>query len=118
MAGGKFLAIGYANPVSYITARVLTREEESVDEGFRRKRLKKALDFRRKISVSALDAYRLAFSEADFLPGLIVDKFGDYIAMQVLTLGVERVKDTIVKILIELFPVKGVYQSSYTTGLR
>ena len=58
---------------------------------------KKALDFKRKIGVSALDAYRLAFSEADFLPGLIVDKFGDYIAMQVLTLGVERVKDAIVK---------------------
>jgi len=79
---------------------------------------KKALDFKRKIGVSALDAYRLAFSEADFLPGLIVDKFGDYIAMQVLTLGVERVKDTIVKILIELFPVKGIYQSYYTAGLR
>ena len=112
---GKFLGIGYANPASYITARVLTREQESIDEGFWHKRLKRALDFRRKIGVNALDAYRLVFSEADFLPGLIIDKFGDYIVMQVLTLGMERVKDTIVKILIDLLPVKGIYQKNDAT---
>lgn len=109
---GKFLGIGYINPASYITVRILTRKKENIDGRFWRGKLKQALDFRKKLGIDALNAYRLMFSEADFLPGLIIDKFNDYLVMQVLTLGMERVKETIVKILVDLLPVKGIYQKN------
>lgn len=109
---GKFLGIGYINPASYITVRILTRKKENIDDRFWRGKLKQALDFRKKLGIDALNAYRLTFSEADFLPGLIIDKFNDYLVMQVLTLGMERVKETIAKILVDLLPVKGIYQKN------
>jgi len=64
------------------------------------------------LNIDALDAYRLVFSEADFMPGLIIDKFNDYLVMQVLTLGMERLKETIVGIIVDLLPVKGIYQKN------
>jgi len=109
---GKFLGIGYANPSSYIVARILTRKQEKIDESFWRKRLKSALNFRCKTGIAELDAYRIVFSEADFLPGVIIDKFGDYIVLQTLTLGVDRFKEIIVRVLIDLFPVKGIYHKN------
>ena len=109
---GKFLGIGYINPASYISARILTRKKEDIDRRFWRKRLERALDFRKKLNIDALDAYRLVFSEADFMPGLIIDKFNDYLVMQVLTLGMERLKETIVGIIVDLLPVKGIYQKN------
>jgi len=109
---GKFLGIGYINPASYITVRILTRKKENIDGRFWRGKLKQALDFRKKLGIDALNAYRLMFSEADFLPGLIIDKFNDYLVMQVLTLGMERVKEMVTKILVDLLPVKGIYQKN------
>jgi len=109
---GKFLGIGYINPASYISARILTRKKEDIDSRFWRKRLERALDFRKKLDINALDAYRLVFSEADFMPGLIIDKFNDYLVMQVLTLGMERLKEAIVGIIVDLLPVKGIYQKN------
>ena len=109
---GKFLGIGYINPASYISARILTRKKEDIDRRFWRKRLERALDFRKKLNIDALDAYRLVFSEADFMPGLIIDKFNDYLVMQVLTLGMERLKEAIVGIIVDLLPVKGIYQKN------
>lgn len=109
---GKFLGIGYINPASYISARILTRKKEDIDSRFWRKRLERALDFRKKLNIDALDAYRLVFSEADFMPGLIIDKFNDYLVMQILTLGMERLKEAIVGVIVDLLPVKGIYQKN------
>ena len=55
------------------------------------------------------NVYRLIFSESDFLPGLIADVYGEYIVLQILTLGMESIKDIIVEILKELMNPKGIY---------
>ena len=88
----QFVARGYFNPRSKITVRVLTRDpDEVIDAAF----------FRRQLGFS--DACRVVFGESDGLPGLTVDKFGDYLSFQIVSLGMEQWKDAIVETLIDLF---------------
>src|SRR5512136_2824598 len=77
-ARGAFLARGYFNPHSQIRVRVLSFEQEPIDEGFFRRRLQQALDRRSFLSIPS-DAYRLVYCEADLLPGLILDRYGPYL---------------------------------------
>jgi len=97
-----FLGIGYINPHSLIAVRVLTREREEIDEAFFRRRITAAVEYRKRF-VRGSDAYRAVFSESDLLPGLIVDRYGDCLSVQILTLGMERWTDTVVKVLDEIF---------------
>ena len=83
-----FLGIGYANPHSLIAVRILTRVKEEIDSAFFVKRIRAALDLRRRF-VKDTDAFRAVFSESDGLPGLIVDKYGDTLSIQFSTLGME-----------------------------
>jgi 23S rRNA (cytosine1962-C5)-methyltransferase len=93
---GEFVAQGYVNPESAILIRVLSRREEEIDEAFIRGRVEKAIEYRRTMfGVSGTigeqaGGYRLVYSEADFLPGLIVDIFGGYLSFQTLTLGIDK----------------------------
>ncbi len=103
------LAYGFFNSRSKIAVRLLTRSgEEMVDADFFRRRLEKALDFRKKLGFS--NSCRVVFGESDGLPGLTVDKFGDYLSFQIVCLGMERWKDTLVAQLAELFTPKGIYE--------
>lgn len=105
----RFAGRGYYNAKSQITVRVLTRDEqEQIDQPFFRKRILECLDYRHKLGYK--ENFRLVFGESDFLPGLIIDKFGDYFVLQTLSLGMDRWKDTIVNVLHELFSPKGIYE--------
>lgn len=107
----EFIGKGYINDVSKITIRILTRDiDEEINEEFFRKRLKSAFDYRRKVIDTS--SCRFVFGEADFLPGLTIDKFEDYYVIQSLALGIDRYKDTIVKILKEDYAAKGIYERS------
>ncbi|MBI5587784.1 MAG: class I SAM-dependent rRNA methyltransferase [Deltaproteobacteria bacterium] len=97
-----FLGIGYINPNSLIAVRVLTREKEEIDEAFFRRRIKGALDYRKRF-IKETNAFRAVYSESDLLPGLIVDKYDDCLSVQILTLGMERWTDTVVQALDEIF---------------
>ncbi|HHW19298.1 MAG TPA: class I SAM-dependent rRNA methyltransferase [Firmicutes bacterium] len=113
--GGKFVALGYINPNSAILVRLLSREDRAIDRGFFRERLQSALEYRRTlfgVQSFAEDerGFRLVFSEADFLPGLVVDIFGGYLVFQTLTLGIDKWKETIIDLLAELVSPKGIYE--------
>ncbi|MGO0122182.1 class I SAM-dependent rRNA methyltransferase [Desulfothermobacter acidiphilus] len=114
-ARGRFLGKGYFNPASQIAVRLLTREDEPVGADFFRRRLTLALDYRRRVVKNA-EAYRLVNGEGDFLPGLVVDRYGDYIVLQLLTLGMERFRSLLVSLLQELLVPKGIYERSEGVG--
>jgi len=98
----EFLGIGYANPASLIAVRILTREREEIDREFLKKRIVAALGYRKR-HISGTTGFRAFYSESDGLPGLIVDRYDDCLAVQILTAGMERLTDTIVDVLDEVF---------------
>lgn len=98
---GRFLGIGYINPNSLISIRLLTRKREKIDGEFFRQRIKEAIEFRKGF-LPSLSLARLIYSEADFLPGLIVDKYNNSLSIQILTMGMERFSDLVFEILDEL----------------
>jgi 23S rRNA (cytosine1962-C5)-methyltransferase len=111
---GDFLARGYINQKSQIVVRILTWDEnEEVDENLFRKRIADTISYRRNtLKLANYDAYRLIHDSADLLPGLIVDKYSDYLVVQILTLGMEKRKDMIVSILDSLMSPIGIYERS------
>lgn len=94
-AKGRFIAIGYCNPKSVISVRVLSRVREKIDEGFFRRRIAAADAFRMRF-FSGEEAYRVVYSEADLLPGLILDRYGKHLVVQILTAGMDRQTEAIV----------------------
>lgn len=103
-----YIGRGYFNPNSKITIRLLTREDERIDREFFRRRIEQAWEYRKRFCDPA--SCRVVFGEADFLPGLVVDKFSDYLVIQTLALGIDQFKDWIVDILDELIQPKGIYE--------
>ena len=105
----QFTARGFFNSKSKITVRVLTRDQqEPIDEAFFRRRITGAWQTRKALGF--LDSCRVVFGETDGLPGLTVDKFADYLSLQITCLGLESWKSTIVTILEDLFAPKGIYE--------
>lgn len=111
---GKFLAYGYYNEDSKIRVRLIEWEKDQViDEEWWANKIKKAYELRKeKVESENTNAYRLIFSEGDSLPGLIVDKYNEYLSVQFLTAGLDIRKEMIVKLLSEIVPVKGIYERS------
>lgn len=108
---GNFIGKGYVNDVSKITIRIMTRDiDEEIDEGFFARRLERAWNYRQKVIDTS--SCRFVFGEADFLPGLIIDKYEDYYVIQSLALGIDRYKDIIVKLLKENYGAKGIFERS------
>ncbi|MCH5142722.1 MAG: class I SAM-dependent rRNA methyltransferase [Clostridiales bacterium] len=106
----KFIGKGYINHASKILVRVFIRGNEIDDKEFYLKRLSDANNYRLKLGYS--DNYRVVFGEADNLPALIVDKYGDYLVIQCLSLGIDMRKDLICDCLKEIFSPKGIYERS------
>ncbi len=107
----EFIGKGFINDVSKIAIRIMTRDiNEEIDEEFFRKRLRAASDYRK--TVIDTSSCRFLFGEADFVPGMIIDKFEDYYVIQSLALGIDKYKDIIVKLLTEEYGAKGVYERS------
>jgi 23S rRNA (cytosine1962-C5)-methyltransferase len=117
---GEFLAQGYFGGYSQIAVRVWSYDEqEKPDASFFSQRIERALRTRETfLAGTDTNAYRLINSENDFLPGLIVDRYADYLAIQFHTQGIEAWKDLIIKSLLEILEPKGVYERSDALGRR
>ncbi len=113
-SSGKFLAKGYINQKSQITVRILSKNEnEEIDGLFFQKRIEQAIRYRQEIlNLKEYEAYRLIYDSGDMLPGLIVDKYADYVIVQFLSFGMEIRKHIIVNILKDLLNPKGIYERS------
>lgn len=107
---GKYIGKGFINHLSKILVRILTLKDEVIDEEFFKKRIITAKEFREELNYG--NSYRAVFAESDFLPGLIVDRYGDYLSVQFLCLGMEIRKELIVNLLVEIFSPKGIYERS------
>ena len=107
---GRFVGLGFINHLSKILVRMLTLKEEIIDRDFYFRRIKRANDERLQLGYN--NNYRAVFSESDKLPGLIVDKYGDYLCVQFLCLGMDLIKEEIIDILVEIFSPKGIYERS------
>ena len=109
---GRFLGRGHFNPASLITVRLLTRRrDEAVDAGLVRRRIAEAIAYRRRFYETG-DACRLVFSEGDWLPGLVVDRYGGCLVVQLGTLGMDRMRETIVAALQDAVHPRGIYERS------
>ena len=113
-SSGENLGRGAYSPASQIRARVWTFEAgENIDGEFFRRRLARAIESRRRLGlIESHSACRLAFSESDGLPGLIVDRYGEYLVCQFLSAGAEAWRSTIVELLADLCGPRGIYERS------
>lgn len=111
---GDFLAYGYFNDQSRVAIRLLEWDERvPIDEAWYQQKITTAIRLRKDLlSEENTTACRLIFSEADFLPGLIVDKYADFLSVQVLSAGVEKVKPVIIAALCEALKPKGIFDRS------
>ncbi|MDO5478631.1 MAG: class I SAM-dependent rRNA methyltransferase [Clostridia bacterium] len=112
----RYLGTGYINDNSKIRVRIISRNaNDKFDEDFYRRRIRWSLEYRKTVMGDDFSACRLIFGEADMFPGLTVDKFSDILSVQVLSLGTERIKDMLFKLLIEILaemgcPVRAIYE--------
>ena len=107
-----WIARGLYNPKSQIRVRLLTWREETIDRDFFARRIAKALALRQDFLSTTTNAYRLINGEGDFLPGLIVDRYADFLVCQFFTAGLELFKDEIVAALSALESVHGIFEKS------
>ena len=107
-AGGALVGCGYYNPHSLIAVRLLARQREDIDTvEFYEQRLRAALGHRRVLYPS-LATFRAVYGESDFLPGLVVDKYGDYLSVQFLSAGIEQRRDLLLDALQRVFEPRGI----------
>jgi len=108
---GRFLGRGYINHLSKILVRIFVHDKQTVpDTAFFAERIASANSYRLRLGCG--DSYRAVFAEADDLPGLIVDKYGDLLSIQLLTLGAELHREEIIKALVSVFSPRGIYERS------
>lgn len=110
------MGTGFYNNNSKITIRMMSRQKDTViDEAFLRERVEAAWDYRKNTVDTS--SCRVIFGEADFLPGLVVDKFSDVLVVQSLAMGIDRMKMDIVRLLLETLEkdgikIRGIYERS------
>ncbi len=113
---GFFLGRGYINPRSTITVRMLERyHDDEIDEAFWEKRVRNAWEYRKNVTDTS--CCRVIFSEADYCPGLVIDKFGDVLVAECETLGMEKHKETICRLVKKVLSedginIRGIYERS------
>ena len=112
---GYFMGIGYINRRSKITVRMMSRRTREIDRAFIEQRVRACVDYR-KHTVD-MSSCRLIFGEADFLPGIVIDKFSDVLVVESLALGIDRFKPLIVELIKQVLkeegmPIRGVYERS------
>ena len=106
---GRFIGKGYINHLSKILVRIFLRGEEEDGEEFYKKKIGEAAQLREKLFGKDSDCYRIVFAEADGLPALIADRYGEYIVLELLSLGTDLRKKEIVNAFVSLFSPKGIY---------
>jgi len=109
----EFVAYGVYSAVSRVAVRLLEwHPDRVIDEAWWRNRVQRAVKMRAHLLNDTNDTCRLIFAEADFLPGLIADKYADFISIQVHAAALERVKPWIIDELVSLLKPKGIYERS------
>ena len=107
-AAGGFIGVGHYNPNSLIAFRLVSRSRDDIDTvEFFEKRITAAL-VHRKACFPALTTFRAVYGESDFLPGLIVDKYGDYLSLQLLSTGMDSRREQLVTALRRIFEPAGI----------
>jgi 23S rRNA (cytosine1962-C5)-methyltransferase len=110
--GGRVLGVGYANPKTTIAVRVLALEDVPVDAALVGRRVDEALALRRACLPAGLDAYRVLNGEGDHLPGVVADRYGEFVVCQFLTAGAARLAPWVVDALAERLGSRGVFERS------
>jgi len=104
---GRFLGQAFFSGRSQITLRMLTSRDVQIDRPFWRRRVEDAIRFRDRLKIDA-SAYRVVHGEGDLIPSLIVDRYGDYVVMQTLSQGADRLQAEFAEILVEVLQPKGI----------
>lgn len=117
-AQNEFLAYGYFNDQSRVAVRLIEwNESQAINKAWYSQKINQAIEARAHLlQKEDTNAYRLIFSEADFLPGLIVDKYADFLSVQILSTGIEKAKDVIIESLCEALNPKGIFDRSDATA--
>ena len=103
----KFLGLGFYHPHSLIAFRYLTPEQEEIGFSFFERRIKQAFSLRQKLYPGS-ETFRLVHGESDFLPGLIIDKYNEYISLQILSAGMDKQTETVCEVLETMFHPKAI----------
>jgi 23S rRNA (cytosine1962-C5)-methyltransferase len=113
-----FLAYGYFNDQSRVAVRLLEwNEDQQINENWYTQKINAAISSRAQfLTNTTTNTYRLIFSEADFLPGLIVDKYADFLSVQILSTGIEKAKAIIIDVLCKALKPKGIFDRSDATA--
>lgn len=111
---GEWLGRSYYNPHSQIRARILSWDDnQPIDRTFWQGKIEQAVNGRNRLQLEpATTAYRLINAESDGLPGLVVDKYGDYLVIQCLTMGIDRQKEMLIDLLDDLLKPAGIIERS------
>lgn len=117
-AGNDFLAYGYYNAQSRVAVRLLEWDENTtINEAWYEQKINQAIAARAHLlKKEDTNAYRLIFSEADFLPGLIVDQYADFLSVQILSSGIEQAKPMVIAALVKALQPKGIFDRSDATA--
>jgi 23S rRNA (cytosine1962-C5)-methyltransferase len=105
----KFVGVGFFNPHSLIASRVLSKERETITFEFFERRISQALQLRKRLYPGA-ESFRLVHGEADFLPGLVVDKYNEYLSIQTLSVGMDRRLTLLCDVLESIFHPKAIVE--------
>jgi 23S rRNA (cytosine1962-C5)-methyltransferase len=106
---GRFLGRAFYSDRSQISIRLVTHDDVEVDRAFLRERLLAAAEFRKR-TVGDSEVFRVIYGEADQIPSLVVDRYGEYLAMQNLCQSVDRFQPLLVDLLVELFAPRGIIE--------
>jgi 23S rRNA (cytosine1962-C5)-methyltransferase len=117
-AESKFLGRGFYNPNSQIVCRMLAWQEEAIDAAFFERKIHAALRLRQELIAHTADSFRVVNAEGDGLPGLVVDKYDDFLVVQINTLGMRKRSAIIVSCLQDLLNPRGIYERSTGAALQ
>jgi 23S rRNA (cytosine1962-C5)-methyltransferase len=109
---GRWLARGLYNPKSQIRVRLLTWEKEAIDTAFFARRIAAAAALRASLVSPSTNVYRVINGEGDLLPGVIVDRYADYLVCQFFTAGIDALKSLFIEALAAELKPKGIYERS------
>ncbi len=108
---GRFIGCGIYNPKSLIAVRLYSRREEELDETLIKERIERAYQLRRS-RLPGEEDFRLVYSESDWLPGLVIDKYRDHFAIQIYAAGFENRMEMVINALVGLFDVAAVFEKN------
>ena len=111
-ATGEFLAVAAYSPRSQIVARVWAWEDRAIDGAFFSRRIERAVEQRRTVLDTETDAMRLVHGESDGLPGVVADRYGDTVVLQLTSAGAERWREVIADALLEVSGASRIWERS------